>query len=119
MTLAAFGLYTVRHATYRKTIIALFTLLSLVGLGVARTSGHAQARLERVAVAAQGEDPSVQYRLIFWRLALKAILQKPIVGYGPYSFSSVAWRMADPEDARAIIGDFLPHDLAQDAVRVG
>ena len=119
LTLAAFGLYTVRLAAYRKVIVGLFVILSLVGLTVVRTSEHAQARLERVSTAAQGEDPSVQYRLIFWRLALKAILQRPLVGYGPYSFSSVAWRMADPEDARAMIGDFLPPDLAQDAVRVG
>ena len=119
MTLFLFGLYTVRFAAYRKTVVGLFVVLSLVGLGVVRTSGHAQTRLGRVATAVQGDDPSVQHRLLFWRLALKAIPQSPLVGYGPYSFSSVAWRVADPQDARAIIGDFLPAGLAQDAVRRG
>ena len=119
LVLSLFGLYTLRFAAYRKTVAGLFVVLSLVGWGVVRTSGHAQTRLERVATAVQGDDPSVQHRFLFWRLALKAIPQSPLVGYGPYSFSSVAWRVADPQDARALIGDFLPTELAQDAVRVG
>lgn len=118
-TLALSGLNGMRFPAYRTAILGLSLTLSLAAFGVVRSSSHAQSRLERVAVAAKGDDPSVQHRLLFWRLALKAIAEQPLVGYGPYSFSSIAWQMASPQDARMLIRDFLPPDLAQDAVRVG
>ena len=43
----------------------------------------------RISAAVQGEDPNVSHRMILWSVATKAIVERPLTGYGAYALANV------------------------------
>ncbi len=104
---------------YRKRVLLLGMLALAAGLGVLQTSSHAQFRVGRIGAAVQGEDPNVSHRMILWRVAAKATLERPLTGHGAYALANVVWPLATPEQADTLMYEFLPAPIAKDALRVG
>ncbi len=83
------------------------------------TSPHAQGRLQRFSSAVQGDDPATNSRVVFWQLGLRAIAERPLMGYGVDTFGDVAWWFATPRQADALVKELLPREDAGDVLRVG
>ncbi|HEX7022226.1 MAG TPA: O-antigen ligase family protein, partial [Trueperaceae bacterium] len=116
--LAVATAYAWRHGRGKQAVALLLPVLAVGGL-VTLTSHHAQKRVARIGTAIQGEDGSVNHRFIFWDIAQQAILDRPLAGYGAYALHYLAWEYASPEEARALLTEFLPRELAEQAVRIG
>jgi O-antigen ligase len=119
LTLSVFIVYWLRRSKRPKYLLVLGGVMLLVGAVTVSTSPHAQDRLQRLGVAAQGEDPATSHRLIFWQVGLKAILQRPLTGYGVDAFGNAAWWFASPEQADEMLTEFLPPRKAEKTVRIG
>jgi O-antigen ligase len=107
-----------RQRLFRRAALLLAAGL-LVGIGVALTSSHAQHRLDRVVVAAKGSDPSLNHRLVFWQVGFKALLHRPLTGYGANAFPRVVWRFASPRQAKEIMTEYIPRSLVDSTVHLG
>ena len=103
----------------RRAALLLSALVLLAGFGVTQTSSHAQFRMGRISAAVHGEDPNVSHRMILWSVATKAILERPLTGYGAYALANVAWPLATSEQADTLMREFLPEPIAKKALRVG
>jgi hypothetical protein len=119
LTLSLLGVYWVRVRGRVRYVLLLGGVMLVAGALPLLTSSHAQARLERLGSAVQGQDPATSHRLIFWQVGLRGIIQRPLSGYGIDSFGNAAWFFASPEEAREIITEFLPRETAEASVRIG
>jgi O-antigen ligase len=120
--LAALLLLTVallRRKRHRRELLLLAALLLLGGALPLLTSQHAQTRLNRLGTAVQGEDPATSHRFVFWQVGAKAIRERPLTGYGIDAFGNAAWFFATPEQAAAMLTEFLPPETAARAFRLG
>ncbi len=108
-----------RQKPYR--MVALWVSLSLLiaGMAVALTNHHGGHRIDSLAVAARGQNPSLNHRFITWEAGLKAILHRPITGYGPDAFAIEVWKYTSPAQARRLFTEFIPKAEAAHAVRKG
>lgn len=103
----------------RRRLLLLGALMLLAGALPLLTSQHAQTRLNRLGTAVQGEDPATSHRFIFWQVGAKAIAERPLTGYGIDAFGNAAWFFATPEQAAAMLAEFLPPETAARAFRLG
>jgi len=92
-----------RRARLMPYLIA--TVAILVGGGaVALTKSHGLRPFESLAAATQGEDRSFRSRYeYFWPVAVKAIGQKPLVGWGIEGFSEAFWERATADQQYQVV----------------
>lgn len=86
-----FGIYFVRRVNLKKLGAALLTLLVAVGMffGVNNIKSQRQEVLdvgEKLQFANEESLTSKQERLDFWMGAVELIKEKPLFGWGPFSF---------------------------------
>jgi O-antigen ligase len=119
IVLLAFAAALTRHKRRHKGLLVVGLVMLVAATATVLTLPHAQQRLQRLGTAVEGMDPAVNHRLIYWQVAVKAIYDRPLFGHGVGALSRAAWQLATPQQADALILEFLPDSLAQDAVRIG
>ena len=119
ITLSLLGLLWLRRRGRVRYLVPLAALIFLAGALPLLTSPHARGRLDRLGTAVQGDDPATSHRFIFWQLGVRAILARPLIGYGIDAFGNAAWFFASPEEAEELLTEFLPEQTAARAVRLG
>lgn len=119
LTLTLLGVIWFRRQGRTRYLLLVGGVMLLAGMVPLLTSPHARARLDRLGNAVQGTDPATSHRLIFWQVGVKAILERPLTGYGIDAFGNAAWFFATPEQAQEMLTEFLPPKTAARALRLG
>ena len=119
LTLLFLGFIWFRRQGRSRYLLLLGGVMLLAGGVPLLTSPHARARLDKLGSAVQGTDPATSHRLIFWQVGVKAILERPLTGYGIDAFGNAAWFFATPEQADEMLTEFLPRKTAARAIRLG
>ena len=119
LTLAGLGAMWFWRRGHSRYLLLLGGVMLLAGAAPLLTSPHARARLDKLGSAVQGTDPATSHRLIFWQVGVKAILDRPLMGYGIDAFGNAAWFFATPEQAEEMLTEFLPPKTAARAFRLG
>ncbi len=119
LSLSVLGVAWFRRRGRSRYLLLLGGVMLLAGTVPLLTSPHARARLDRLGNAVQGTDPATSHRLIFWQVGVKAILERPLTGYGIDAFGNAAWFFATPEQADEMLTEFLPPKTAARAFRLG
>ncbi len=119
LSLAGLGAVWFWRRGRSRYLLLLGGVMLLAGAAPLLTSPHARARLDKLGSAVQGTDPATSHRLIFWQVGVKAILDRPLMGYGIDAFGNAAWFFATPEQAEAMLTEFLPPKTAARAFRLG
>ena len=119
LSLAGLGAVWFWRRGRSRYLLLLGGVMLLAGAAPLLTSQHARTRLDKLGSAVQGTDPATSHRLIFWQVGVKAILDRPLTGYGIDAFGNAAWFFATPEQAEAMLTEFLPPKTAARAFRLG
>ncbi len=119
LSLSVFGVVWLRRQRRTRYLLLMGGVMLLAGAVPLLTSPHARARLDRLGSAVQGTDPAASHRLIFWQVGVKAILERPLTGYGIDAFGNAAWFFATPAQADEMLTEFLPPKTAARAFRLG
>ena len=119
LTLAGLGAVWFWRQGHSRYLLLLGGVMLVAGATPLLTSPHARARLDKLGSAVQGTDPATSHRLIFWQVGVKAILERPLMGYGIDAFGNAAWFFATPEQAEEMLTEFLPPKTAARAFRLG
>ena len=119
LTLSVLGVTWFWRRGRSRYLLMLGGVMLLAGAAPLLTSPHARARLDKLGSAVQGTDPATSHRLIFWQVGVKAILDRPLTGYGIDAFGNAAWFFATPEQAQEMLTEFLPPKTAARAFRLG
>jgi O-antigen ligase len=102
-----------------RQLLLLGGVIMVASVLTLSTSPHAQGRLQRLSSAVQGDDPATNSRVVFWQLGLRAIAERPLMGYGVDTFGDVAWWFATPKQADALVKELLPREDAGGVLRIG
>ena len=119
LSLTALGAVWFWRRGRSRYLFVLGGVMIIAGAVPLLTSPHARARLDKLSNAVQGTDPATSHRLIFWQVGVKAILDRPLTGYGIDAFGNAAWFFATPEQADEMLTEFLPPKTAARAFRLG
>lgn len=119
LSLSLLTLLWLRRRQRKGYLLLLGGVMLLAGTAPLLTSPHAQARLNRLGTAVQGEDPATSHRFIFWQVGARAITERPLTGYGIDAFGNAAWFFATPAEAEEMLTEFLPPRTAARAFRLG
>lgn len=114
----AFALYRGRRSGWRP--VAAYSLAILAGGGVVfATNAHAQGRVESFRQVAEGGNSSFNHRLITWQAGIKAVLARPVFGWGPDQAADTVWMYTSPAQQRRLFSEFVSRKEAKTAVRKG
>jgi len=103
--------YIIRRKSRMLIAVFAYGAIGLVALGILHISREAPfEQVERTTDFIPGNESSFEVRLIFWRAALRGLLDRPFTGYGPNGFSVVFWRHATPQEQLQIVKTRLPDE---------
>lgn len=90
-----------------RAFLVITALSAVVGSVAAFGTEWGRGKIAGLQDAIEGEDPSLNHRLIFWRAGTDVLLENPLWGVGPSGFAFTLYDHVSERETAELLSEFL------------